>query len=125
MNATLTSQSSIIQTLIKGCKSISVVSSTSSIPPGCAVTSLSTSLSSHLLVRGLVDIEQELKKLDKKLDITTSSIERIEAQTKKSDWEKTPQEIKDTTLEKLETLKAEKIALENGKKNFESIRDSN
>lgn len=43
---------------------------------------------------------------------------------KKPEWEKTPTEVKDTTMEKLKSLKAEKEALESGKKNFEGIRDS-
>lgn len=62
--------------------------------------------------------------MDKKLDINEKGIERIEVMIKKPEWEKTPTEVKDTTMEKLKSLKAEKEALESGKKNFEGIRDS-
>lgn len=119
----LRSQSPTIQTLIKGCNSVSVVPA-SDIPAGCAVSSISTSVSAHVLVRGLVNIDAELGKLSKKLDLAINAVERAQAPTKKDEWKNAPEEVRTNTEERIKGLEAECEALRNAIRNFESIRDA-
>ncbi len=120
----LTSSSDVVATLVKGCTSVNVVSSAADVPKGCAVSSISSRLNAHLLIRGLVNIDQELAKLDKKLQLNAVGIDKISApMNKPQEWSRMPQEVKDSTAEKLKNLEAEKQAMLAAKAQFESIRD--
>ncbi|KAJ1598445.1 hypothetical protein NDA14_000750 [Ustilago hordei] len=66
---TLKGSSEVVTTLVKGCTSVTVAPNASEVPKGCAVSSISSRLNAHLLIRGLVNIDQELAKLDKKLQL--------------------------------------------------------
>ncbi|SPO32571.1 probable VAS1 - valyl-tRNA synthetase [Ustilago trichophora] len=121
---TLSGSSEVAATLVKGCTSVKVVASAADVPKGCAVSSISSRLNAHLLIRGLVNIDQELAKLDKKLQLNAVGIEKISApMNKPQEWSRMPQEVKDTTAEKLKNLEAEKQAMLSAKAQFESIRD--
>ncbi|CAO1628273.1 unnamed protein product [Sympodiomycopsis kandeliae] len=119
-----TTSSEVIQTLVKGCKSITVVSTPSEIPSGCVLQSLSSSINIHILAKGVIDVEKELSKIDKKLTLNQQSTSSTEKQQSKPEFNKMPQDVKDKMLEKLQDLKAEKEALEGARSNFERIRDA-
>ena len=118
------SQTNVVATLTKGCQSVSAISSTSEVPAGCAVAPVSTTLNAHLLVRGLVNIDNELKKLDKKLDMIQAQINKYEAQSKKPEWEKAPENVRKQAEEAKQAQESEKETILAAKKNFESIRDT-
>ncbi|KAJ1035365.1 hypothetical protein NDA13_000785 [Ustilago tritici] len=121
---TLKGSSEVVTTLVKGCTSVTVAPNASEVPKGCAVSSISSRLNAHLLIRGLVNIDQELAKLDKKLQLNAVGIEKILApMNKPQEWSRMPQEVKDSTAEKLKNLEAEKQAMLAAKAQFESIRD--
>ncbi|SYW79616.1 putative VAS1 - valyl-tRNA synthetase [Ustilago hordei] len=121
---TLKGSSEVVTTLVKGCTSVTVAPNASEVPKGCAVSSISSRLNAHLLIRGLVNIDQELAKLDKKLQLNAVGIEKISApMNKPQEWSRMPQEVKDSTAEKLKNLEAEKQAMLAAKAQFESIRD--
>ncbi|SPO39937.1 probable VAS1 - valyl-tRNA synthetase [Pseudozyma flocculosa] len=120
----LRSQSDVVMTLVKGCQSVEVTSDASSIPAGCAVSSISPSLNAHLMLRGLVNIDQELGKIEKKLEINRQAIEKTEAPMKReTEWSKTPEEVRKAAEERLAALRAEREAMEAAQKQFESIRE--
>ncbi|PWN36663.1 putative VAS1-valyl-tRNA synthetase [Meira miltonrushii] len=77
----LKSESLIIRTLVKGCKSLEIVKAQSDVPKGC------------------------------------------EALTKKEEFERAPEDVRNGQLEKLKTSDEEHAALLQAKANFESIRD--
>ncbi|SAM83388.1 probable VAS1-valyl-tRNA synthetase [Ustilago bromivora] len=121
---TLKGSSEVVTTLVKGCTSVTVAPNASEVPKGCAVSSISSRLNAYLLIRGLVNIDQELAKLDKKLQLNAVGIEKISApMNKPQEWSRMPQEVKDSTAEKLKNLEAEKQAMLAAKAQFESIRD--
>ena len=118
----LASQLSVMHTLIKGCESIVCVPSASDVPAGCVVASVSATIQVHLLVRGLVDVDQELSKLAKKLTLNDTQLQRTEALTQKPEWSKTPEDVRASTQQRLDDLQAEKAALLQAQANFERLR---
>lgn len=123
--AVLRTQTEVFTTLIKGCQSVTVTESAASVPAGCAVSSISSTLNAHLMLRGLVNIDSELSKLEKKLEINRQAIEKVEAPMRREqEWAKMPEEVRQSTEEKSKALKASREAMEAAKRQFESIRDS-
>ncbi|CEH14756.1 valine-trna ligase [Ceraceosorus bombacis] len=122
------SQEAILTTLIKGCDSVKAASPSNkaeTIPEGCAVQSLpSASCNVHVLIKGKVDIEAELSKLVAKMELNTSSLDKVQAQTENKEvWEKTPEDVRKGALEKLQHLKSERETLEGAKATFEKLKD--
>ena len=122
--AGLESQCSVRHTLIKGCEKIVCVPAASDVPPGCVVASVSSSIQVHLLVSGLVDFDQELSKLAKKLTLNETQLQRTTALTQKPDWSKTPEDVRAHTQKRLDDLEAEKAALLQAQANFDKLRSS-
>ncbi|CAE6413283.1 unnamed protein product [Rhizoctonia solani] len=81
----ITTQTPTISSLIKGCKSSTV---TSDIPEGCGSVVLSPTLTVHLLVKGMVDLDAEVSKLDKKLGLAQMSADKIRKLQEQPDYEK-------------------------------------
>ncbi|WFD41451.1 valine--tRNA ligase [Malassezia psittaci] len=118
----LQTQRSVMYTLIKGCDAVHVVGQPSEVPSGCVVASVSSTIQVHVLVRGQVDVDQELSKLAKKLTLTETQLSRTVALTQKPEWSKTPEDVRTSTQQRLNDLQAEKHALEQARVNFESLR---
>lgn len=59
------SQAGIAKSLIKGCKEFNVISVDSPAPSGCSVYAMDTT-QIFLLVKGMIDIPEEIEKLEKK-----------------------------------------------------------
>lgn len=81
--ALLESQIPMIVTLIKGCKSAQVVRSMGEIPEGCGASVVTAFVTVHTLVKGLVDLDVEIAKCKKKLDLAVlnrGKIVKMEAQ---------------------------------------------
>ncbi|KAK0545239.1 valine--tRNA ligase [Tilletia horrida] len=121
----LQDQREVLATLIKGCKSIEITKDTSTIPPGCAITSVSADANVHLLVKGQINIDSELSKLAKSLDLNKIQLDKMSnLMSKTEEFEKMPEEVRKTTEEKHRSLVAEREAIEAARRNFENIRDA-
>lgn len=115
------SQSAVIQTLARGTKSIEIVDS-SSVPAGCVVATLSSSINVHVLVRGVIDIAQEMSKLDKKLQLKEAAQTKEESSQTKPEFGKMPEDVRQRSFAKVEEIKAEIEAIRNARANFEKIQ---
>lgn len=125
-SAALESQKLIARTLIKGCQTLEIVSeeNASTIPPGCAVSSLpEVRLNIYVLVKGEVDIEREVSNLAKKIDINRQAYARTLALTQKDEFTRAPEDVRKVQLEKLSAYDREAEALQQALKNFEKIRE--
>lgn len=95
----------------------------SDVPPvGCAVNIVNEHLSVYLLLRGIVDAELELSKLEKKKE---EIIRQQEVVTKKMNIpgyrDKVPANIQEDNLSKLNKLMAELDIVEEANENFEKL----
>lgn len=121
--ATFESQKQVVHTLVKGCESVEIVQSAAEVPGGCVVASVAAGVNAHVLVRGLVDVDQELSKLAKKLTLNATQLQRTVALTEKADWVKAPEDVRSSTLGRIADLEAEKTALTQAQTNFEQLRE--
>ena len=99
------SQAPMIITLIKGCKSVTVVKDINDIPAGCGSGILTPTVVIHALVRvstpslvislplkflqGLIDFDVEIAKCEKKLNLARLNLEKIRKVESQPDYENT------------------------------------
>jgi valyl-tRNA synthetase len=117
------SQIPTIVSLTKGCKAASVARALSDVPTGCGSAVLSHTVAVHILVRGLVDLDAEIAKCDKKLDVARLSAEKQRKIAAVPDYESTvPEAVRMANADKLKTLDAEIANLELSKESFAKLK---
>ncbi|GJJ15026.1 AP-1 adaptor complex sigma subunit Aps1 [Clathrus columnatus] len=117
------SQLPTIISLTKGCRSATMVQDISEIPAGCGSAVLSDTLSVYILVRGLVDIDNEIAKCDKKLELATMTADKIRKIEAQPGYEETiPENVRASNTEKLNTTEAEIATLRQTKAMFEKLK---
>ncbi|KAJ2889889.1 valine--tRNA ligase, partial [Coemansia aciculifera] len=114
-----------IVTLIKGCQSVTSLAPNEAVPAGCAVVSLNDEVAMHLLVRGQIDIDQEVSKIEKKVAKTTGLKDGLVAKTKIPNYESTvPDEVRETTASKISDYEAEINILQKAIETFLTLKGS-
>ncbi|KAJ1679950.1 valine--tRNA ligase, partial [Spiromyces aspiralis] len=76
-----------IRTLIKGCQLVTALGVGETPPPGCAVSIVTDEISVLLLVRGKVDIDKEVDKLEKRRDKAEKALAALLAKTRAEGYE--------------------------------------
>lgn len=99
-------QQDSIVSLIKGVEKISVVGSVSDVPAGCAVQSINNATTVHVLVKGQIDLDAEIAKVEKKLANTKEFEAKVQDSISKF-TEKTKQLAKDLAFQRADNFKAE------------------
>ncbi|KAL4071956.1 tRNA synthetases class I-domain-containing protein [Scleroderma yunnanense] len=113
------SQTSTMQTLIKGCTKVVTFQDLSHLPAGCGSATLSPTIAVYLLVQGLVNIEVEVAKCDKKLTAVNLSLEKLLKVMSQPDYqESVPAAVQLANDEKQRTLEAEISALQQSRVMF-------
>ena len=93
------------------------------IPTGCGSAVLTPTTAVHLLVRGLVDLDAEIAKCDKKLDVARISADKLRKVAAQPDYESTvPETVRAANEDKLKTLEAEINNLEMSKESFAKLK---
>ncbi|KAL5480308.1 VAS1 [Sanghuangporus weigelae] len=117
------SQLPTIHTLTKGCKGAEVVRRIQDIPAGCGSAVLTPTVAVHILVRGLVDLDAEIAKIDKKLDVTNLAADKLRKQMAGPDYETAvPENVRVTNAERLKTCEAEIVTLKLSKESFAKLK---
>ncbi|KAG6885779.1 hypothetical protein C0993_009884 [Termitomyces sp. T159_Od127] len=117
------SQLPTIVALTKGCKSAKVVRDLSEIPDGCGGAVVTPSIAVHTLVRGLVDLDVEIAKCDKKLDLARLNLQKVVKVESQADYAETvPENVRLANEEKRKTLEAEISTLELSKEMFTKLK---
>ncbi|KAI9352633.1 tRNA synthetases class I-domain-containing protein [Obelidium mucronatum] len=111
--------------LIKGAKSLQVLASNQAPPAGCAVTPVSGDCNVFLLVKGMVDFDAEIAKLQASKTKTTAALADLTKKIGAADYlKKVKPEIQEANATKKTTLETELVTLTNAIKNFESLKDA-
>ncbi|KAJ2725712.1 valine--tRNA ligase [Coemansia sp. Benny D115] len=118
-------QASGIATMIKGCESVTVLKPEETVPAGCAVFSINDEVNMYLLVRGSVDIDKEVSKIEKNVAKTTKLRDALIAKTKIEKYETTvPAEVREANASKISNYDAEIEALEAAIKTFLTLKNA-
>lgn len=73
----ISSQIPIFEALIKGCRHVKVVSDIKDVPAGCGTEQISVQATVHVPVRGRIDANQEIERLDKKVVLANANADKI------------------------------------------------
>ncbi|KAI9098772.1 tRNA synthetases class I-domain-containing protein [Phlyctochytrium arcticum] len=120
----VSSQAHIIETLVKGLKTVKVLES-EPVPVGCAVQSLSQDVSVNLLVKGFVDFDSELSKIDKKKSKASDNLLAYQKKISIEGYaERVSDDVKQYNLSKIKAYEAEIDALNLAMQNFLTLKDS-
>jgi valyl-tRNA synthetase len=117
-------QSQTIITLVKGLKELKVLVKGEPVPAGCSVNTLNEDITVMLLVKGFVDFDGEIAKLEKKKKKTQTNYDNLLKKTQVPDYEtKVKAEIREVNSTKLKALEAEIEAITKAVQNFMKLRD--
>ncbi|KAI0086782.1 tRNA synthetases class I-domain-containing protein [Irpex rosettiformis] len=117
------SQASTIVALTKACKSAKVVRELADIPHGCGSALLSHTIVVYLLVEGLVDLDAEIAKCDKKLHLAQLNLDKIKKIEAQADYEETvPENARLANGDKRRTLEADIENLNTSKGMFAKLK---
>ncbi|KAL1719893.1 hypothetical protein EV715DRAFT_289754 [Schizophyllum commune] len=112
------SQVPTIVALTKGCESVRVVRELKRIPEGCGAAVVT-----HFVVQGLVDLDVEISKCDKKLDVVRLALEKIVKTESQADYEQNdPENVRAANADKCRTLEADIATLELSKEMFAKLK---
>jgi valyl-tRNA synthetase len=120
----LKQQSHIVQTLVKGCKTIHVQSASDPTPAGCALATITSECNLLLLVKGSVDMDAEIAKLEAKLSKATKLLESSIAKTKMEGYEtKIKEEVRQANQVKIDTYQTEVSLIQTSLVNFTQLKN--
>lgn len=95
-----------IVSLIKGVEKIFVVKTPEEVPSGCALQAIGPDCTVHVLVKGQIDLDAEIAKVDKKLNNSQEQKKKLQDSISKF-TEKTKPEAKESAQKRLEKVTAE------------------
>ncbi|ODV98039.1 hypothetical protein PACTADRAFT_47861 [Pachysolen tannophilus NRRL Y-2460] len=112
-----------IVSLIKAVDEISVVKNIKEIPAGCALATINIDCNVHVLVKGAIDIDGEIKKTESKLAKVLKQKENIEKTINSKDYsEKANTQVQEANKEKYEKALAEIDGLNATISNLEKLK---
>ncbi|KAF8130592.1 tRNA synthetases class I-domain-containing protein [Boletus edulis] len=118
------SQVPTISALTKGCSKLEVIQGSSSqIPAGCGSAVVSSTVVVYLQVQGLVNLEAEVAKCDKKIDLARLNLEKLYKVVSQPDYQTTvPEAVQLGNEEKRKTLEVELAALQESREMFTKLQ---
>jgi valyl-tRNA synthetase len=118
------SQVPTISALTKGCSKVEVIQGSSSqIPAGCGSAVVSSTVVVYLQVQGLVNLEAEVAKCDKKIDLARLNLEKLYKVISQPDYQATvPEAVQISNEEKRKTLEVELSALQESREMFAKLQ---
>ena len=120
---TAKSQKDSIVSLIKAIDEVEVVSAASEIPEGCVLKAVNPDVNVHLLVKGHVDIDAEIAKVQKKLEKSTKMKQNIEKTINSKDYDtKANAQAKEANKIKFDNATAEIEGLEATIENLKRLK---
>jgi len=115
----LKEQTPTVAALVKGSKSVEVVDKLSDVPEGCSSDTVGADVVVHLLIKGLINVDAELTKTQKKITGVSANIDKLSKMVNKAE---TPEEVRTASAEQLKQLEAELAALNINVEQFNKMK---
>ena len=87
--------------MIKGCDNVYAVKKGASVPDGCAPYNISEDCNVYLLVRGMINFDEEVQKIDNKIESIQSNLDTLVKKKESEGYEKTPLKIREANETKV------------------------
>lgn len=117
------SQKDSIVSMIKAIDNVNVVHQVSEIPEGCVLKAVNPEVNVHVLVKGHVDIDAEITKVEKKLEKATKTKQGLESTISSKDYEsKANEQAKEANKSRLDNTVAEIEGLEATIENLKRLK---
>eukprot|EP00002_Diphylleia_rotans_P039329 TRINITY_DN909_c0_g1_i2.p1 TRINITY_DN909_c0_g1~~TRINITY_DN909_c0_g1_i2.p1 ORF type:complete len:1026 (+),score=250.34 TRINITY_DN909_c0_g1_i2:57-3134(+) len=91
-------------------------------PIGCAINVINDSCNVHIMLKGLIDIDAEIVKLEKKLSALETNYASVFAKTQAAGYEKVPENVRKQNSEKLTSLEQEIASVKDAITKFQSLK---
>ncbi|KAJ3079119.1 hypothetical protein HK100_010507, partial [Physocladia obscura] len=109
--------------LVKGA-SLNLLAKSAAPPAGCAVIQVSSDCNVYLLVKGTVDFDAEIVKLNASKAKAVAALVELQKKLNAPDYKtKVKAEVQEANLAKKTTLETEVSTLDGAIKNFESLKN--
>ncbi|KAL0232899.1 hypothetical protein GEMRC1_011646 [Eukaryota sp. GEM-RC1] len=93
------------------------------VPPTCGVSVVLTNIKIFVDLKGLIDVDVELKKINKKLGIVEKSLDSLKKKMSIPNYEtKVPEQVRVANAEKFSRVETEYKTLLNSKEDFEKMK---
>ncbi|KAJ1983587.1 valine--tRNA ligase [Dimargaris cristalligena] len=124
LHALYASQADLMQALIRGCQQVTALAPETPSPAGCALVTLNDETNVLLLVKGIVDIDGEITKLNQKLGKVQQQLESWSKKTTIADYEtKIKAEVRELNASRIKNYEAEIEAITQGIQNFMTLKN--
>eukprot|EP00741_Cyanophora_paradoxa_P007479 tig00001130_g7234.t1 len=100
------------------------VPSDAEVPKGCGMRPVNETCELHLVLKGMVDFEKEIKALEKKKETLNKSIDTARKRAAGPQYDKVPANVREADAARLAASEAELEAVCKAIANFASLRDS-
>ncbi|KAJ3117562.1 hypothetical protein HDU96_006323 [Phlyctochytrium bullatum] len=115
----------ITKALVKPAGRLTVLSKDETVPAGCAVTTISEDCSVFVLLRGVVNFEAEVEKLQVKQTKAAEALAELQKKISAADYEsKVKAEVRENNAAKVKALEVEIEALAASIKDFLALKDA-
>ena len=95
----------------------------SEVPEGCGFTTVNPDVGAHMMLKGIIDVAAEVKKMDKKAGLIEKSLTSLETKMKAPTYEqKVPEAVRATNTEKAAALRLELTQLVEAKSRLEKMK---
>jgi valyl-tRNA synthetase len=92
-------------------------------PDGCAMATVGDKCEVYIMLKGLVDVNKEIAKLQAKQERLANQIEKLRKETEVPDYEsKVPESVRKTTEEKIHQTESELANIERAFKGFKNMQ---
>lgn len=96
------------QDFVKSLSSSQKIIFQNQIPPGCVISVINDDINAHIMLKGVIDFDKELKKMEKNLIDLENKLKSIEKKMGNSEYKtKVPNQVQAQDAEKAESLKSE------------------
>jgi len=101
---------------------ISIVTAGGEIEKGCGMRPVGDSAEVHLVLKGMVDLDAEIAKLEKSIASKTGELSKLKTSMAAPSWEKVPENVKEQTCSKHVSLEIEVGVLSSALDTFTELK---
>jgi valyl-tRNA synthetase len=106
------------------CGDITILSKDEQIPQGCAIEIVNPQCKTYISLKGMINIEQEIKKLQKKEAELSKAVQNIRDKMNDPQYDKVPEKVKQGNAERLAKYEGELKNVKFGLETLLKIKDS-